>query len=97
MKNILIDGNEIKNAKDIHTLLATQLDFGRYYGNNLDALWDMLSTNVERPFTITWRHAARSKEVLAADFDLFLNLFKKVGDFDLNAPWTDQFKIELHW
>lgn len=59
-------------------------------------LWQ-IDVWAERPFKITWKHAARSKERLAADFDLFLNLFKKVGDFDLNAPWTDQFKIELHW
>ncbi|MCK6885045.1 barstar family protein [Enterobacter roggenkampii] len=29
--------------------MSASLDFGPYYGRNLDALWDRLSTDVERP------------------------------------------------
>jgi ribonuclease inhibitor len=95
MKNIIIDGDKIQNSRDIHAQLAKELDFGRFYGYNFDALWDMLSTNVERPFTITWKKTTKSKYILGADFETFLSLFKRLEDFDNKAPWSDKFKFYI--
>ena len=41
-----IDGCEVRTEADLHILLARALDFGPYYGANLDALWDRLSRDV---------------------------------------------------
>lgn len=35
-----IDGRLINTAKDFHRTMAAKLDFGLYYGHNLDALWE---------------------------------------------------------
>jgi len=49
MCTIILDGTKIQTEQDFHKLLSGLLNFGSYYGNNLDALWDRLSTDVERP------------------------------------------------
>jgi ribonuclease inhibitor len=54
MKKIIIDGKTIKTASEIYQLLNKELDFGSYFGSNLDALWDVLTSDVERPFEIRW-------------------------------------------
>ncbi|VWX30447.1 Barstar (fragment) [Moraxellaceae bacterium 17A] len=46
---IEIRGNEIFSDKDFHNQLAKALNVEQYYGKNLDALWDLLSFNIERP------------------------------------------------
>lgn len=39
---VFIDGNEISDASMLYELLSSQLDFPDYFGENLDALYDML-------------------------------------------------------
>ncbi|WP_285720603.1 MULTISPECIES: barstar family protein [unclassified Pantoea] len=43
------------------------MEFGPYYGKNLDALWDCLSTDIERPIRIPWCHSDLSKKYLESD------------------------------
>lgn len=44
MKKIIIDGKLMQKKEDLHQSLKSQLSKYSYYGNNLDALWDVLST-----------------------------------------------------
>ena len=44
MNYIVLDGAAMTSREVAHTYLALKLDFPSYYGNNLDALWDILST-----------------------------------------------------
>lgn len=60
--NIIIDGRNIHTESDVHSILAELMDFGPYYGRNLDSLWDRLSTDIERPIKITWHHSDLSKK-----------------------------------
>lgn len=39
-----IDGNAMHNRQEAHEEIARALQFPEYYGKNLDALWDMLTT-----------------------------------------------------
>lgn len=47
MKRILIDGRSCRDKQTLHQQLKDQLVFPDYYGKNLDALYDMLSTTQE--------------------------------------------------
>ena len=44
MKTAYINGREIADKQELHRVLAEQLEFPPYYGGNLDALYDLLST-----------------------------------------------------
>jgi len=48
---IVIDVKELDNLQQMHEQLRKQLQFPEYYGNNLDALYDML-TSRQAPLTI---------------------------------------------
>ena len=44
MKIAYLSGENIADRAALHTSIASQLDFPHYYGRNLDALYDILST-----------------------------------------------------
>ena len=44
MKTAYLNGREIPDKEALHAALAEQLEFPDYYGRNLDALYDVLST-----------------------------------------------------
>lgn len=44
MKTVLLNGKRMTNKKELHLYLKRKLGFPDYYGKNLDALWDLLST-----------------------------------------------------
>lgn len=43
MQEILIKGIEFDTPREVHEFLAAELDFPAYYGNNLSALYDVLT------------------------------------------------------
>lgn len=47
MKIVLLDGEKIKTKADVHKAFSETLDFPEYYGNNLDALHDMLTEGTD--------------------------------------------------
>ena len=44
MKKAIIDFNEIKNVDEFYDSVAESLSFPDYFGRNLDALYDMLTS-----------------------------------------------------
>jgi ribonuclease inhibitor len=72
---------------DLFDQLSTGIPLPAHFGRNLDALWDILSSDIEGPFEIIWKHAANSKKLMAKDFDRAVKLFKALekerGDFQL--------------
>lgn len=47
MRIVFLDGNRIASAQDMHEEFARALEFPEWYGNNLDALHDMLTEGTE--------------------------------------------------
>ncbi|MDO4719755.1 MAG: barstar family protein [Peptostreptococcaceae bacterium] len=41
---LFLDGREIASKEHLHCRIKIQLDLPDYYGENLDALWDLLSS-----------------------------------------------------
>ena len=93
-KKIIIKGKEINNIKEVHELLASELDFGPYYGYNLDALWDMLTTDVEGSVIIQWNDSDISEKKFGKDFYNIIDLFKRVekNDICLKLKYKFSFK-----
>lgn len=44
MKIIVLDFNAFESKQEVHAFLQEKLQFPAYYGRNLDALFDLLST-----------------------------------------------------
>ena len=43
MLHIILNGAQLSTREEMHAYLAKMLHLPAYYGNNLDALWDVLT------------------------------------------------------
>lgn len=89
IKKINLDGKTVKSLNDLYENISKQISLPEHFGRNLDALWDVLSTDVEGPIEINWKNAADSKEGMGKDFDRAVKLFK-----DLKKE-RDDFKLKI--
>lgn len=71
MIQVIIDGRNIKDKQSLHAYVKEQCKFPEYYGNNLDALYDVLTDRTE-PLAIKVVHADELKEVLCGYGEAFL-------------------------
>ena len=93
---ITIDGAHIGSQADLHQVLSGPLDFGPYYGRNLSALWDRLSTDIERPVHLVWHAADVSRQQLGATlFYRIRDVLDRVVEQDERFGWSDRFTYEL--
>ena len=53
MKSITINFSKCKYPMDLHSEIKEKLELPEWYGNNLDALSDMLTGFIETPINIT--------------------------------------------
>lgn len=79
MKTVFLDA-ELASRDAVFERLATHLEFPGHFTANLDALWDVLSRDVQGPFEIIWREHARAREMLGADFEKFTTLFEQLAE-----------------
>jgi len=68
---------------------ACSLALPKHFGRNLDALWDLLSADVEGPFEIVWKQADASKKAFGRDFDRAVSLLRQL------AEERDDFKLKI--
>lgn len=68
---VVIDGNKMKDKQTLHAYLKEQCKFPEYYGNNLDALYDVLTDRSE-PLEIKVEHAEELKELLCGYGEAFI-------------------------
>ncbi|PXF29992.1 barnase inhibitor [Pokkaliibacter plantistimulans] len=92
---VIINGKDIKSEHDFHKQIAEALDFPKYYGSNLDALWDVLSTDIERPITLIWKDAKYSRVELDSSYEKIIKILQRVEEQDINFGFEDQFKLVL--
>lgn len=52
MKHVTIDCTVMVDEKSVHDAFAQALDFPAYYGRNLDAMYDLLSSCPELKLTL---------------------------------------------
>lgn len=95
MAEVILDGKNIQTESDFHRVMAELLDFGPYYGRNLGALWDRLSTDLERPVSLVWIDSGVSEECLGAYFYEIIKIFEKVKQQDLMFDWAERFEYVL--
>ena len=90
-----IIGSKIYTEQDFHNQISKIFPIQDYYGNNLDALWDLLSTNVERPITLVWKDAIFSKNQLKSTFIELIKVLERVKKQDEDYGFEEKFNYIL--
>lgn len=89
IKRCALNGHVIGSLDDLFDQLSKRLSLPAHFGRNLDALWDVLSTDVEGPFKIVWKRSNDSKKSMGRDFDRVVKLFKELEEE------RNDFKLEI--
>ena len=90
-----IIGSKIYTEQDFHNQISKIFSIHDYYGNNLDALWDLLSTNLERPITLVWKDAMFSKNQLENIFIEIVKALERVKKQDEDYGFEEKFNYIL--
>lgn len=84
MKTVIIDFSGCKYPVDLHNELREKLELPEWYGNNSDALWDMLTGFIETPISITviFKPKTVSAESLKENVLKIIETFKEAAEED---------------
>jgi ribonuclease inhibitor len=93
MKEIRLNGNKMVDKASTHAYLKRKLLLPNHYGNNLDALWDCLSTDFSAKLIII-----QNPEILIDNLStygkLIIKLFQEVARenkyIDLDIRWQSE-------
>ena len=73
------------SMEKVYAQLAADLSFPAHFAANLDALWDVLRTDMPGPFAVIWRDHDRARAALGEDFGriaaVFADLAAERADF----------------
>lgn len=78
-RRCILEGAGLADLDAVYDALAAQLGFPAHFGRNLDALWDVLTTDIAGPIEIEWRDTAAARRLLGSDFDRLVRLFDDLG------------------
>jgi len=93
---VVLEGKRIRTALDVHLQLEKLLDLPSYYGRNVHALWDVMTSDVERPLLLIWRDSAESRQALGEEFDQIVAVLERVQQRDAQHPDPqDRFTLRL--
>ena len=81
---VVIDGRKMKDKQILHSYLKEQCGFPEYYGNNLDALYDVLTERVE-PLEIKLEYAEELKEILCGYGVAFIETLEDAASGNQNV------------
>lgn len=82
MKSVIINFSLCKYPMDLHKEIREKLDLPEWYGNNLSALWDMLTGFIETPVSITviFKPETKAAEFLKENVLKIIETFKEAAE-----------------
>ena len=82
MKTVVIDFSKCKYPMQLHNEIREKLELPEWYGNNLDALWDMLTGFIETPINIKviFKPENESVENLKESVLIIIETFKEAAE-----------------
>lgn len=87
VKKYVLNGGAIQSLSDFYDEITRLLSLPGYFGRNLDALADVLTTDIQGPFEIAWELSSASKKAMGNDYSKIAALLKRV------ARERDDFRI----
>lgn len=92
---IEIDGSSISTEAEFHSKISAALNLPSYYGKNLDALFDVLSSDVERPVVLIWKYSSISKERMGDSFERIIDVLRRIEIQDARWGLEKVFELKL--
>ena len=92
---VQLDGSKIRSEAEFHRAIAEALNLGPCYGRNLDALWDVLTRDVERPFSLVWNDAEAFRTSMPVAFEAIVGLLRDVERNDAKYGQADRSDLTL--
>lgn len=86
MKTILINGEKMTSKKNAFLHLKNKLDQASFYGNNLDALWDVLSS-INEPMNIVLFNKSFLDENLGEYGNSIIEVFQEAANIKDNIKF----------
>ena len=83
MKTVWLNSRKMVTAKGTHYYLKRKLDLPSYYGANLDALWDVLST-VSEPLQVNLLFRDQMVKNLGRYSDDLIQVFRDAAKANSN-------------
>ncbi|HHX59286.1 MAG TPA: barnase inhibitor [Epulopiscium sp.] len=83
MIKVTLNGKNMNSKKRAHEYIKWKLKAEEYYGDNLDALWDVLST-YDRPTEISFINMDSLIEALADYGESIVSVFKEASEENEN-------------
>ncbi len=77
---VTLSGDQVGTIEQFYDSLEKQLNLPTHFGRNLDALWDVLTTDVAGPVEIVWEHAGKSKASMGEVGTVLMELLLEVAD-----------------
>jgi ribonuclease inhibitor len=78
-KRCNLSGKAIRSVEEFYDAIARGLHFPDYFGRNFDALWDVLTTDIEGPVELVWEDSADSRKFMGKDFEKVSALLQEVA------------------
>ncbi len=80
-----LSGRKIRSLEEFYDVISLKLSLPEHFGRNLDALWDVLTTDVKGPVEIIWEESAVSRQAMGPIYDrlsaLLTDVQKERNDF----------------
>lgn len=89
MKELIIDGAAMTSKKAMYIHLSRVFSFPSHFGNNLDALWDIL-TEENEPTTIYFKNVTKVIEHLDGYGEKLIQVFQNL------QQTTDNYRIYFY-
>lgn len=74
MKQVVINFENIETRTQFYQVAARELSFPAHFGKNLDALWDVLSGEIELPVQVRFENLTLEK---LEKFDSIISVFEE--------------------
>ncbi len=89
MKKYIFDRTEFKWSEDFYRIIKGKFNLPDWFGENADALWDMLTGFIETPCEIIFKNFNKKENAYnERNINLILNCFK-----DAEKQYPARFKI----
>ena len=89
VREFRLSGKAIRNLQEFYHEIARKLPLPEYFGRNLDALWDVLTTDIEGPVELIWEDSAASQKAMGKAFDKISALLREM------EKEREDFKVHL--